>query len=149
VLLPINEKLKSISPPWSSKSASSNCSSYGSERMNIMKTVIQNTCFKRRIFKNYRKSIQLQWFKSAANFVLCYLPEDGPNAEMIVAKCKRTDLYQRCSQHGKSFNKHTIRIAIKRNKSKDAEDLEQRFRSLTKTLKLTQLRKVCALSSFF
>jgi hypothetical protein len=38
---------------------------------------------------------------------------------------------------GKSFNKHTIKIAIKETEKqiKRCEDLEQRFRSLTKNTK--------------
>jgi histidinol-phosphate/aromatic aminotransferase/cobyric acid decarboxylase-like protein len=77
--------------------------------------------------------------------------EDGPNAEMIVAKCKRTDLYIRdVANMGKSFNKHTIRIAIKdRETNQKMQDLEQRFRSLTKNTKTNpSCAKSPALSSF-
>ena len=53
-------------------------------------------------------------FQGKANFLLCYLPEDGPNADKVVSKCKEEGLYIRdVANMGQSFNKHTIRIAIK------------------------------------
>ena len=52
--------------------------------------------------------------QSQANFILCYLPENGPNAEIVVSKCKEYGLFIRnVFNMGADFNKHTIRIAIK------------------------------------
>ena len=58
------------------------------------------------------KSIKV--LQSKANFVLCFLPENGPDAARVVARCKEFGLYLRdVSNMGSNFNKHTIRIAIK------------------------------------
>jgi histidinol-phosphate/aromatic aminotransferase/cobyric acid decarboxylase-like protein len=52
--------------------------------------------------------------QSKANFILCYLPENGPNSEIVVSKCKEYGLFIRnVSNMGTDFNKHTIRIAVK------------------------------------
>jgi histidinol-phosphate/aromatic aminotransferase/cobyric acid decarboxylase-like protein len=64
--------------------------------------------------KELMKFNSIEVLQSKANFVLCYLPENGPSAEIVVSKCKEMGLYIRdVSNMGNNFNKHTVRIAIK------------------------------------
>lgn len=49
-----------------------------------------------------------------ANFLLCHLPENGPDAATIVTRCQRYGLYLRdVSTMGKSIGRHAFRIAVK------------------------------------
>ena len=49
-----------------------------------------------------------------ANFLLCHLPEEGPDASTVVARCRRRALYLRdASAMGRTLGRHAIRIAVK------------------------------------
>jgi histidinol-phosphate/aromatic aminotransferase/cobyric acid decarboxylase-like protein len=64
--------------------------------------------------KELRKLNSIEVLESKANFVLCYLPKNGPTAEKIVSKCKEKGLYLRdVANMGVNFDDYTIRIAIK------------------------------------
>jgi histidinol-phosphate/aromatic aminotransferase/cobyric acid decarboxylase-like protein len=59
-----------------------------------------------------------------ANFLLCHLPEDGPEAATIVKRCRARGLYLRdAGAMGRALGKHTLRIAVK-----DAETNERMLR---------------------
>jgi histidinol-phosphate/aromatic aminotransferase/cobyric acid decarboxylase-like protein len=48
------------------------------------------------------------------NFVLCHLPDDGPNAAKVVGRCKRHNLYVRdVGNMGRSLGMHALRVAVK------------------------------------
>jgi len=73
-----------------------------------------NEAMREEFSKELLKFTPLEVLQSKANFILCYLPENGPDAASIVSKCKEMNLYLRdVSNMGNNFNKHTIRIAIK------------------------------------
>jgi histidinol-phosphate/aromatic aminotransferase/cobyric acid decarboxylase-like protein len=64
--------------------------------------------------KELMKIKSIEVLQSKANFVLCSLPENGPDAATVVSKCKEMGLFLRdVSNMGHNFNKHTLRIAIK------------------------------------
>jgi len=68
--------------------------------------------------------------QSRANFILCYLPKNGPNAEIVVSKSKEYGLFIRdVSNMGTNFDKYTIRIAIK-----DRETNQKMIKILNKVL---------------
>ncbi|MEX2273114.1 MAG: histidinol-phosphate aminotransferase family protein [Vicinamibacterales bacterium] len=49
-----------------------------------------------------------------ANFLLCHLPEDGPDAAAIAGACRPHGLYLRdASAMGRSLGRHALRIAVK------------------------------------
>ena len=51
---------------------------------------------------------------SAANFLLCHLPEDGPAASEVVAKCCEHGLFLRdAARMGANLGSHAIRVAVK------------------------------------
>lgn len=109
------EKLKSISPPWSVSLPAQIAAVMALKENEYYENCYSKTHVLRKEFsKEFSKINSIKVVQSAANFVLCYLPENGPNAEMIVNKCKEQGLYIRdVANMGQSFNKHTIRIAIK------------------------------------
>jgi histidinol-phosphate/aromatic aminotransferase/cobyric acid decarboxylase-like protein len=49
-----------------------------------------------------------------ANFILCHLPADGPDAATVVTRCREQNLFLRdASAMGTRLGAHTLRIAVK------------------------------------
>lgn len=109
------EKLRSISPPWAVSLPSQIAALVALKEDRYYEKCYEQTHLLREEFsKELLKINSLEVLQSKANFVLCYLPENGPDAEAVVSKCKEMGLYLRdVSNMGNNFNKHTIRIAIK------------------------------------
>ena len=77
-----------------------------------------------------------------ANFLLCHVPEDGPDAATIVKLCRARGLFVRdAGAMGRNLGKHTLRIAVK-----DAETNERMLRIIA-ALNNRLLSTVDALSS--
>jgi histidinol-phosphate/aromatic aminotransferase/cobyric acid decarboxylase-like protein/GNAT superfamily N-acetyltransferase len=56
----------------------------------------------------------LEIIPGRANFLLCHLPEDGPTAAEVIARCRAENLFIRdASTMGASLGHHAIRIAVK------------------------------------
>ena len=109
------EKLRSISPPWAVSLPSQIGSLVALKENHYYEKCYEQTHLLRADFSNeLMKFGSIEVLQSKANFVLCYLPENGPSAAMVVSKCVEMGLYLRdVSNMGKNFDKHTIRIAIK------------------------------------
>jgi histidinol-phosphate/aromatic aminotransferase/cobyric acid decarboxylase-like protein len=63
-----------------------------------------------------RLSSATRWqvVSGVANFVLCHLPEDGPDAAAVVKHCRARGLFLRdAGAMGRRLGKHTVRIAVK------------------------------------
>ena len=55
-----------------------------------------------------------------ANFLLCHLPEDGPDAASLVKQCRERGLFLRdASAMGSNLGTHTVRIAVKDTETND------------------------------
>jgi histidinol-phosphate/aromatic aminotransferase/cobyric acid decarboxylase-like protein len=68
-----------------------------------------------------------QILPGVANFLLCHLPEHGPDAATIVRLCRARGLFLRdAAAMGRSLGKHTLRIAVK-----DAETNERMLRIIS------------------
>jgi histidinol-phosphate/aromatic aminotransferase/cobyric acid decarboxylase-like protein/N-acyl-L-homoserine lactone synthetase len=109
------EKLKSISPPWAvSLPAQIAAVTVLKDNAYYEKCYEQTHSLKDEFTKELLKFKLLEVVPSVANFILCHLPENGPNAENVVLRCKEKGLYLRdVSNMGTNFGKYTIRIAIK------------------------------------
>lgn len=109
------EKLRSISPPWAVSLPSQIAALVALKEDHYYQKCYEQTHILREEFcKELLKFTSLEVLQSKANFILCYLPENGPDAASIVSKCKEMGLYLRdVSNMGNNFNRHTIRIAIK------------------------------------
>jgi histidinol-phosphate/aromatic aminotransferase/cobyric acid decarboxylase-like protein len=52
--------------------------------------------------------------RGVANFLLCHLPADGPNAVTLVQQCREQGLFLRdAGAMGRNLGTHTVRIAVK------------------------------------
>ena len=83
-------------------------------------------------------SLGWQVVPGAANFLLCHLPEDGPDADNVVVKCRDHGLFLRdAARMGANLGSHAIRVAVK-----DLETSRRMMEILTNVL----LRFPCATS---
>ena len=109
------EKLRSISPPWAVSLPAQIAAVIALKDNEHYEKCYEKTHVFRDEFSSELKSIgTIKVVQTMANFILCHLPENGPNAETIVTKCREKGLFIRdVSNMGSDFGKHTIRIAIK------------------------------------
>ena len=109
------EKLRSITPPWAVSLPAQIAAVVAlKEDRYYEKCYEQTHMLKNEFTVELIKIKSIEVLQSKANFVLCFLPENGPDAALVVARCKEFGLYLRdVSNMGNNFNKHTIRIAIK------------------------------------
>jgi histidinol-phosphate/aromatic aminotransferase/cobyric acid decarboxylase-like protein len=69
-----------------------------------------------------------------ANFLLCHLPDDGPDAATVVKRCRARGLYLRdAGAMGRSLGKHALRIAVK-----DGETNRRMVETIERVLKSEQ-----------
>ncbi len=109
------EKLRSISPPWAVSLPAQIAALKAIKEVAYYEQCYALTHVLREEFTRKLLEIKsLEVIQSKANFVLCFLPEHGPDAATVVARCKEKGLFIRdVSSMGKNFNSHTLRIAIK------------------------------------
>ncbi len=109
------EKLKSISPPWAVSLPAQIAAVIALKDYKYYEKCYEETHTLRDEFsKELMKINSIKVVQSRANFILCYLPKNGPNAEIVVSKSKEYGLFIRdVSNMGTNFDKYTIRIAIK------------------------------------
>lgn len=109
------EKLRAITPPWAVSLPSQIAALAALQEASYYEKCYAETHLLREEFSNELLKINsVKVLQSTVNFVLCYLPENGPSAKAVVTRCKEVGLFIRdVSTMGNNFNKHTIRIAIK------------------------------------
>lgn len=60
------------------------------------------------------RPLGLEIVPGVANFLLCHLPPQGPDAATVVARCREHGLFLRdASLMGTQLGKHALRIAVK------------------------------------
>jgi histidinol-phosphate/aromatic aminotransferase/cobyric acid decarboxylase-like protein len=60
------------------------------------------------------KPLNWEIIPGVANFVLCHLPENGPDADTLIARCRERGLFLRnVSTMGTCFGDRAVRIAVK------------------------------------
>ncbi|NER09440.1 Histidinol-phosphate/aromatic aminotransferase or cobyric acid decarboxylase [Muriicola jejuensis] len=109
------EKLKSISPPWAVSLPAQIAAVIAIKDNDYYEKCYEKTKVLRdELSRELMKITTLEIIPTKANFILCYLPENGPNADFIVSKCRENGLFIRnVSNMGTNFGTHTIRIAVK------------------------------------
>ena len=74
---------------------------------------------------------------AVANFLLCHLPADGPDAQRLVEECRRCGLFIRdASTMGVAMGRHVVRLAVKDQATNDrmVEIVKRALSSRSQTL---------------
>ena len=74
----------------------------------------QETHALRRQLAEWLKPLNWEIISGVTNFLLCHLPENGPDAESVVARCRERGLFLRnTATMGTVLGDRAIRIAVK------------------------------------
>lgn len=139
----VMEDLRSINPPWAVSLLA---------QVAAVAAVKDTDYYEARYAETHRLRDQLAaqvegltgWevLPGVANFLLCHLPEDGPDAATIVKRCRARGLFLRdASAMGRGLGKYALRIAVK-----DGETNGRMMGILARVLEVAQQREVEAVS---
>jgi histidinol-phosphate/aromatic aminotransferase/cobyric acid decarboxylase-like protein len=105
------EKLRSITPPWAVSLTGQVASVAALDDPDYYADRYRQTHELRTRLRDGLTALGLDVMPSTANFLLCHLPEDGPSAADVVAKCRQHGLFIRdTSTMGV---RDAVRIAVK------------------------------------
>jgi histidinol-phosphate/aromatic aminotransferase/cobyric acid decarboxylase-like protein len=108
------EPLRPITPPWAVSLPA---------QVAAVKALQDPAYYAARYEETHRLRAQLlEWLRplglelapSVTNFLLCHLPESGPDAATVVSRCREHGLFLRdASPMGSQMGRHALRIAVK------------------------------------
>ena len=76
------------------------------------------------------RQLGLDVVDGSANFLLCHLPEEGPDAQALVGNCRRSGIFLRdLSSSSLQLGDRAIRIAVK-----DAKDNDRAIKAIATAL---------------
>lgn len=109
------EELRPVSPPWAMGLAAQIAAV---EALNdpdyYARRYAETHRLRELLAAELREQFDFDVVPGIANFLLCHLPEDGPDAASVSDACARRNLFIRdASSMGVSLGTHTIRIAVK------------------------------------
>jgi histidinol-phosphate/aromatic aminotransferase/cobyric acid decarboxylase-like protein len=108
------DELRPFSPPWAVSLPSQMAACEALRNLDYYQAKWIET---HRLREELAQGLQeLGWevLPGCANFLLCHLPPDQPEAMEFVKACRKRDLFIRdVASMGKCFDKHTVRIAVK------------------------------------
>ena len=108
------ESLRSLTPPWAVSLPAQIAAVKALEDPGYYAAKYEETHILRRQLTESLKLLNWEIIPSVTNFVLCTLPESGPDADTLIALCHKRGLFLRnASTMGKCFGNHAIRIAVK------------------------------------
>ncbi len=108
------EELRSITPPWAvslpaqvaAVRALADCKYYAAR--------YAETHGLRADLASGLQALGLEVLPGVANFILCHLPETGPTAATVVARCRERGLFLRdAAAMGSRLGTHALRLAVK------------------------------------
>lgn len=124
------EQLRAITPPWAVSLPAQVAAVRALQDSQYYLARYQETHELRRQLVEHLRSLNLEIVPGVANFVLCHLPVDGPDAATMVARCREQNLFLRdASGMGTQLGKHALRIAVK-----DAETNQRMIEILKEVL---------------
>lgn len=113
------EKLKSLTPPWAVSLPAQLAAVTALRDEGYYQKKYLETHFLREALKDILFKLGIhEIIPGIANFLLFYLPNDYPDAEIIIEKCKAKNLFLRdVSEMGTMMGKRALRIAVKDEKT--------------------------------
>jgi len=109
------EELRALTPPWAVSLLAQVAAVAALQDPDYYAARYAETHRLRRQFAQ-RLAEMTDWeiLPGIANFLLCHLPEDGPDADSIVSRCRAHGLFLRNADGmGRRFAGRSIRIAVK------------------------------------
>ena len=115
------ESLRPLSPPWAVSLPGQIAAVRALEDPEYYEARFAETRVLRRRLVEALRPLNWEVFPGVANFVLCHLPEDGPDAESLITRCRERGLFLRnVATMGNGLGNRAIRIAVK-----DADTLQR------------------------
>lgn len=108
------ESLRAISPPWAVSLPAQVAAVKALEDPDYYAAKYEETHALRRQLIASLQPLGWDIVPGVTNFLLCHLPEDGPDAATVVAQCRERGLFLRdAATMGTQLGERTIRLAVK------------------------------------
>jgi histidinol-phosphate/aromatic aminotransferase/cobyric acid decarboxylase-like protein len=108
------ESLRPLTPPWTVSLPAQIAAVKALEDPAYYALQYQETHRLRRQLVQSLELLGWEVIPSVANFVLCHLPENGPDAETLIARCRERSLFLRnAASMGSLLGSRALRIAVK------------------------------------
>jgi histidinol-phosphate/aromatic aminotransferase/cobyric acid decarboxylase-like protein len=108
------EELRAFTPPWAVSLLAQVAAVRALEATDYYAARWRETAALRVDLAQQLESIGMEVIPGTANFLLCHLPEDGPTAAEVVARCREQGLFLRdAARMGRRLGDHALRLAVK------------------------------------
>jgi histidinol-phosphate/aromatic aminotransferase/cobyric acid decarboxylase-like protein len=108
------ENLRAITPPWVVSLPAQLAAIRALESPKYYAARYRETAQLRSVLAEGMRSLGCDVLPGIANFLLCHLPENGPNAGTVVKRCRTHGLFLRDARlMGSQLGTHALRIAVK------------------------------------
>lgn len=108
------EGLRAITPPWAVSLPAQVAAVAALQDRRYYLERYRETATLRAELTDALAAMELDVVPGTANFLLCHLPEDGPTAAEVVARCQPDGLFVRdVSTMGATLGSHAVRLAVK------------------------------------
>jgi histidinol-phosphate/aromatic aminotransferase/cobyric acid decarboxylase-like protein len=112
---PLIEELRPLNPPWAVSLPGQVAAVHALEDPGYYARCHERTQqLRQQMAQQLRERCGLEIVPGVANFLLCHLADDGPDAHEVVRRCRQQDLFLRdASSMGSRFGDRAVRIAVK------------------------------------
>jgi histidinol-phosphate/aromatic aminotransferase/cobyric acid decarboxylase-like protein len=108
------ESLRPLTPPWAVSLPAQIAAVKALEDPGYYAAKYEETHALRRQLVEALKPLKWKIIPGVTNFVLCHLPENGPDADTLVARCRERGLFLRnVDTMGTCFGNRAVRLAVK------------------------------------
>jgi histidinol-phosphate/aromatic aminotransferase/cobyric acid decarboxylase-like protein len=109
------EELRSITPPWAVSLPGQIAAVAALRDPDYYAARYREThALREQLIADLHSRVELETIPSVANFVLCHLPPDGPDAARVVKQCRTHGVFLRdAANMSRSLGTHALRIAVK------------------------------------
>jgi histidinol-phosphate/aromatic aminotransferase/cobyric acid decarboxylase-like protein len=110
----ILEPLRALTPPWAVSLPGQVAAVKALEDPDYYQAQYQATALARESMARDLQELGLEVIPSVANFLLTFLPADGPTAAQVIQHCRRSGVHLRdASNMGSALGTHALRTAVK------------------------------------
>lgn len=108
------EALRGLTPPWAVSLPAQVAAVMALQDPDYYAARYRETQALQAEFMDSLRPLNWELLPGVANFFLCHLPEDGPDAASLVAGCRARGLFLRdASTMSSALGRHVLRVAVK------------------------------------